>query len=85
MTALSRPPHGTTDPVLAELIEEFLAELQAGVVINPTAFAARYPEHKGALNQLLPALEALADLGESADSGGPGSDSGSARPSIPAG
>jgi serine/threonine protein kinase len=53
--------------MLAELIEEFLGELEAGNSISPSDFAGRYPEHAGALSQLLPALEALADLGKSGD------------------
>src|SRR5262249_42965468 len=76
MTALSRTPGTTTDRVLAELIEEFLAELEAGAEISPSAFVARYPEQAAALSQLLPALEALADLGCSAGTGGRRADSG---------
>jgi hypothetical protein len=76
MTALSRTPAASTDRLLAELIEEFLAELEAGGPITPTGFAARHPEQAAALSHLLPALEALADLGRSAGSSGPRSDSG---------
>jgi serine/threonine protein kinase len=70
MTALSGTPGTSTsaDRVLAELIEEFLGKLDAGEPIKPSDFAARYPEHAGALSQLLPALEALADLGSSGES-----------------
>jgi serine/threonine protein kinase len=66
------------DRVLADLIEEFLGQLEAGESIGPSEFAARHPEHAAALSELLPALEVLADLGRSVGSGARRSDSGAA-------
>ena len=43
----TRPP-GTSssrDGALAGLVEDYLAQLQAGYAISPEEFAARHPEH----------------------------------------
>ncbi len=55
-----------TDPILADLVEQFLERLQAGEALDPTGFAAAHPEHAEPLRQLLPALEMMAALSHSA-------------------
>jgi serine/threonine protein kinase len=55
-----------TDLIQAELVEEFLERLQAGETLDPSEFAAQYPEHAEALRQLLPALQMMAELSRSA-------------------
>ncbi len=55
-----------TDSIQAELIEQYLERLQAGEALDPSEFAAQYPEHAEALRQLLPALQMMADLSRSA-------------------
>ena len=65
-----RPPLETPslcddDPVLADLVEELTARLQAGVVLDGEALAREYPSHAEQLLELLPALEALAHAGAS--------------------
>jgi serine/threonine protein kinase len=52
----------STDAALAELVENYLARLQAGETIPPHEFAARHPEHAERLERLLPALELMDDL-----------------------
>ncbi len=53
------------DPVLAGLIDEYIALRRAGEPTNLEAFALRHAEHADALRRLLPALEVLDDLGRS--------------------
>ena len=60
------------DPILADLVEQFLERLQAGEVLDPTGFAAAHPEHAEPLCQLLPALEMMAALSHSAARAGRG-------------
>ncbi len=55
-----------SDSIQAELVEQFLERLQAGESLDPSAFAAQYPEHAKALGQLLPALQMMAELSRSA-------------------
>jgi serine/threonine protein kinase/tetratricopeptide (TPR) repeat protein len=55
-----------TDTIQAELIEQYLERLHAGEALDPSEFAARYPEHAEALRQLLPALQMMAELSRSA-------------------
>ena len=62
--ARTDPPSGI-DPILADLVEQFLQRLQAGEALDPSGFAAQHPEHAESLRQLLPALEMMADLGRS--------------------
>ncbi len=50
------------DAALAELVEGYLARLQAGEAIDPNAFVAEHPEHAERLARLLPALELMDDL-----------------------
>jgi hypothetical protein len=54
------------DSILADLVEEFLQRLQAGVPLDPSGFPAEHPEHAEPLRQLLPAREMMADLSRSA-------------------
>jgi serine/threonine protein kinase len=56
-----------TDSIQAELVEQFLTRLQAGETLDPSEFAAQYPEHAEVLLQLLPALRMMAELSGSAD------------------
>ena len=57
---------GRTDSIQAELVEQYLQRLQAGETLDPSEFAAQYPEHAEALRQLLPALQMMAELSRSA-------------------
>ncbi len=69
MTVAIHPPTKSacgTDPILAELVEQFLARLQAGEALDPTGFAAAHGEHAEPLRHLLPALEMMAALSHSA-------------------
>jgi serine/threonine-protein kinase len=63
--ASPRPAVSSADRALAELVEQFLARLQAGEAIEASAFAAQHPEHAEALKELLPALEMMAALSAS--------------------
>ncbi len=63
--AHTNPPSGI-DPILADLVEQFLQRLQAGESLDPSGFAVQHPEHAESLRELLPALEMMADLGRSA-------------------
>jgi len=67
-----QPPGSTAQPdrVLAKLIEDLAARLQAGEEIDLDAFAAAQGENAEALRQLIPTIELLADLGRSAASSG---------------
>jgi hypothetical protein len=47
---------------LADLIEELTNRLQAGEAVDLEACAAKYPQHAGALRELLPALQVLAGM-----------------------
>jgi serine/threonine protein kinase len=57
------------DPGLTDLVEEFAARVQAGEAMDPDAFARAHPSYEGRLRRLLPAVQALADLGRTG--GGP--------------
>ncbi|HEV3082870.1 MAG TPA: tetratricopeptide repeat protein [Gemmataceae bacterium] len=54
------------DPLLADLIEELTAKLQAGEKVDLAAYADAHPGHAQQLRQLLPALQMLAAVGSSA-------------------
>jgi serine/threonine protein kinase len=54
------------DSIQADLVEQYLERLQAGETLDPSEFAAQYPEHAEALRQLLPALQVMAELSRSA-------------------
>ncbi|HZW30120.1 MAG TPA: protein kinase [Isosphaeraceae bacterium] len=60
----TRPPETSTarDAALAELVEGYLARLQAGEAVSPHEFAATHPEHAERLIRLLPALELMDDV-----------------------
>jgi serine/threonine protein kinase/Flp pilus assembly protein TadD len=60
----STPRESSTarDAALAELVESYLARLQAGEAIDPNDFVAEHPEHAERLARLLPALELMDDL-----------------------
>jgi eukaryotic-like serine/threonine-protein kinase len=60
------PQVSDVDPVLAELVEEFTGRLQAGEALDAEGFAREHPDRADQLRRLLPALQALADLGNSA-------------------
>jgi serine/threonine protein kinase/Flp pilus assembly protein TadD len=64
------------DARLAELVDRYLAQLQAAEAVSPAEFAAEHPEYAEQLERLLPALELMDDLRRS--SLHPGSD----RPSM---
>ena len=60
----STPRESSTslDAALAELVESYLARLQAGEAIDPNVFVAEHPEHAERLARLLPALDLMDDL-----------------------
>jgi WD40 repeat protein/serine/threonine protein kinase len=60
---------GELDPGLAEFVEEFTRKLQAGEHVDFEAFARDHPDWAEPLRRLLPALQALAELSASAQSG----------------
>jgi serine/threonine protein kinase/WD40 repeat protein len=62
MNSPPAPPGDDTDHLLAELLEDFAARLQAGETIDLEACAREHPEHADRLRWLLPAAQALADL-----------------------
>src|SRR5262245_45594729 len=55
-----------SDPALAQLCDEIIERLQAGDAVDVASLAVEHPEHADAIRRLIPALEALVDLGESA-------------------
>jgi tetratricopeptide (TPR) repeat protein len=55
-----------TDAVLADLIDEIMQKQRRGEPVSLAAYAAEYPDHVQQLQELLPALQALADLSHSA-------------------
>jgi len=65
-TARRKAVEGTSERVLAELVEEFIARREDGEAINPSAFAEQHPEHADAILSLLPALEVMVNLSRSA-------------------
>ena len=73
MSATSEEPVLTsgTDPVLDRLVEQLTRKLQAGEPVDWEAIARAHPGYTEPLRRLLPALEMLADLGQSVEPGGP--------------
>src|SRR5262245_7526794 len=65
MTRRADPPEPSADedPVLADLLEELTARLQAGSLPDGEALAREHPAHADQLRELLPALQALAHAG----------------------
>jgi serine/threonine-protein kinase len=59
---------GVTDPVLDELLADFVDKWQAGERVDAEAYVRQHPERAEQLREMLPAVEALilADLGRSA-------------------
>src|SRR5437868_3286518 len=55
-----------SDPALAQLCDEIIERLQAGDGVDMASLALEHPEHADQLRRLLPALEALVELGASA-------------------
>ena len=67
MTSLdSKPSVSNTDVVLADLIDEIMNQQRRGEPVRLEAYAAKYPDHIQQLEKLFPALQALADLSQSA-------------------
>jgi len=68
MTSSVRPSvlGSDIDPAVAELIEDLVTRLQAGEAVDVAAVIAAHPQHADQLRRLLPAVEALAQLGRSA-------------------
>ena len=64
MTSGSQTNVIATIDVVAGLVEEFCGRVEAGESIDPASFAAEYPEHAGALLEVLPAAAAMAALGD---------------------
>ncbi len=64
---MTPPKTGTTnaDLVLAELIDEIMTKQRRGEPVSLADYAAKYPDHVQQLQDLLPALSALADLSQS--------------------
>ena len=54
------------DAVLADLIDQIMSQQRRGEPVSLEAYASKYPEHIQHLQELLPALQALADLSQSA-------------------
>jgi serine/threonine protein kinase/tetratricopeptide (TPR) repeat protein len=54
------------DQLLADLVDQYTARLQAGEAVDVESFARAHPAHSAELRRLLPALQALADLESSA-------------------
>src|SRR6516164_9205609 len=52
--------HPLWEPILADLVEELTARLQAGQPVDLAGCVRDYPEYAYQLRELLPALEALA-------------------------
>jgi serine/threonine protein kinase len=71
MNTLAPTPEqaGSADQALGVLIDELTCRLQAGQVVDVPAFLAAHPEHAKRLQQLLPALQMLADVGRSPAAG----------------
>jgi serine/threonine protein kinase/WD40 repeat protein len=64
------------DPKLAPIIESLIAKLQDGQSLDAESLAAAHPEHADQLRQLLPTVQLMVQLGESANgfsSGAPSS------------
>jgi serine/threonine protein kinase len=74
MTTLAPAPEqaGSADQALGVLIDELTCRLQAGQLVDVPAFLAAHPEHAGRLQQLLPALQMLADVGRTPAAGSVG-------------
>ena len=76
MSAMTHDPslHSGTDSELDRLIEELTRRVQAGEAVDLEAFAREHPGYTEPLRRLLPALELLADLGQSVPAENPRGD-----------
>jgi serine/threonine protein kinase/tetratricopeptide (TPR) repeat protein len=65
MSQTEPPPSQASadDPVLADLVEELTARLQAGQAVDWEEYCRRHPAQADELRRLRPDLQALADLG----------------------
>src|SRR5262245_53680789 len=63
----SAPP-SDTDSALEQLIEQCARRLEAGEPLDVEDYARRHPEHAERLRRVLPAMQALAELGRSVSS-----------------
>jgi eukaryotic-like serine/threonine-protein kinase len=54
-----------SDPERAQLCDEIIQRLQAGDLVDVASLALEHPDHADQIRRLLPALEALVDLGAS--------------------
>jgi tetratricopeptide (TPR) repeat protein/serine/threonine protein kinase len=68
-SASLRSRSGSTEAVLADIVEEVTNKLHAGEPVDIEAYVGAHPEFAEPLRRLLPALAVLADLGRSAASG----------------
>jgi serine/threonine-protein kinase len=59
------PTAAASDPALARLCDEIIERLQAGDAVEMASLAIEHPDHADQIRRLLPALEALVDLGVS--------------------
>lgn len=67
---VSKTDAGNTDLLLADLIDEIMSQQRRGEPVSLDAYASKYPDHVQHLQELLPALQALADLSQSAGQDG---------------
>jgi serine/threonine protein kinase len=58
-------PSAEENPILTDLVEAFAARVQAGEALDAAAYAREHPAHEAELRRLLPAVVAMAELGES--------------------
>ncbi|MBI3468744.1 MAG: protein kinase [Planctomycetes bacterium] len=63
------PRTQSSDSVFAELVDELARKLKAGEPADLDACIAAHPEYEDQLRRLLPAMQAMADLGISASEG----------------
>jgi hypothetical protein len=52
-----------SDEILARILEEITQEVEAGQRVDPAKYEARYPQYAQRIRDLVPAAEALGELG----------------------